>query len=359
VSCGTVNRGGRASRLTALALLCGTALLPAPAPAQVATGQGASIVIFPYVVADGQRDTIIELSNIGNPAVLVRCAVVRATGSGGGSAPLPGFRVFLVKQQPTHWFVSRGRAVDALDGCVNAGTVTGDCDGAGIDPGTIPAAPGFRGELVCVETDDSGSPIGGNHLLGTATVIDQESGDVSAYRAVGFLGTEFNDGNNTLCLAGAVSETCPNGAEYDACPEFWHLAHPADGSGDALIGAGAAVTTSIVAAPCGQDLGDGEAPSVQLQFDLFNEFENHFSVAAMVQSGIPLPLAAIDPIFTRAQLGSDYVYTRVHSSQSAFSGLVMTAITSRSGPMGEARSAVDPVADGARPGPDLLVLPSE
>ena len=54
--------------------------------------------------------------------------------------------------------------------------------------------------------------------------------DVAKYNAIGVIGNENNDGDNVLCLGGEPSEECPNGAEYDACPQVWIANHFAEGA---------------------------------------------------------------------------------------------------------------------------------
>jgi hypothetical protein len=53
---------------------------------------------------------------------------------------------------------------------------------------------------------------------------------VAKYNAIGVIGNENNDGDNVLCLGGEPSEECPNGAEYDACPQVWIANHFAEGA---------------------------------------------------------------------------------------------------------------------------------
>ena len=108
--------------LTGLAALVGLGLIAKPAVAQrktvVTTEQSASILVFPKVIADGTRDTIIQITNTSNNMRHAHCFYVN------GAPTIPGlppgslnpplctetdFDIWLTRQQPTHWVVSTGR----------------------------------------------------------------------------------------------------------------------------------------------------------------------------------------------------------------------------------------------------------
>src|SRR5262245_52889601 len=246
------------------------------AQAQVTTERSASILVFPRVISDGTRDTIIQITNTSNSMVHAHCFYVNGALTFPEFPPGPtnppvwaevDFDIWLTKQQPTHWVVSQGRLNDPFDPvCTNGGPnfpPNFDCNGAGFDPSGSPGGPGvppvaqfFTGELKCIEIDMSGHPVSGNHLKGEATTVirnncavfepgetegectvtgqdclidsddcDDDDFDVAKYNALGIIGNENNDGNGILCLGGEPSEECPQGAEYDACPEFWIANH--------------------------------------------------------------------------------------------------------------------------------------
>ena len=99
------------------------------ARADVSTDQSGSIVIFPKVIADGSRDTLIQITNTSNMSAEAHCFYVNASGrcsvSTGTSCKVdtdcPGteqcirqctetnFDIFLTAQQPTVWRASTGR----------------------------------------------------------------------------------------------------------------------------------------------------------------------------------------------------------------------------------------------------------
>ena len=70
-------------RLMGLAALVGLGFTPRPAaalghPAGVTTEKSASILVFPKVIADGNRDTIIQITNTSNSIQYAHCFYVDA-----------------------------------------------------------------------------------------------------------------------------------------------------------------------------------------------------------------------------------------------------------------------------------------
>src|SRR4029077_9297661 len=105
------------------------------------------------------------------------------------------FSLTLTRQQPTHWAVSLGRAVNPLD------------SEQGLDPGLIPpVGPSFTGFLTCVQTDVGGTPVGGNALKGEATIGviggPGEVNNVSKYNAIAIPAVGTVGSDNVLSLDG-------------------------------------------------------------------------------------------------------------------------------------------------------------
>jgi hypothetical protein len=71
----------------------------------------------------------------------------------------------------------------------------------------------FSGELVCVQVDAGGTPVSSNTLVGR---IDAEGCPAAVTSVPGSFNLNFD---TTLCLGGDVSANCPDGAEYDECPD--------------------------------------------------------------------------------------------------------------------------------------------
>jgi len=337
--------------LMGLAALVGLGITARPAVAKVTTERSASILIFPKVIADGTRDTIIQITNTSNNMRHAHCFYVN------GAPTTPGlpigltnpplwteidFDIWLTKQQPTHWVVSTGRLDNASDGATcrttsctpsSSGTASAACCDSGFDPGRVPpVVPDFTGELKCIEVDASGFPVGGNALKGEATLEDIATGDVSKYNAVGLQGFDTNNMDGILCLGGGVSQFCPSGAEYQACPQTWILDHPAIGAPDRVVdqqpfcdtatGVCSAVSTNLTVVPCTENFETQSPPPVTLQFAITNEFEQTFSASTTIICWASLALDDINPIFLASSLGGDVVVTRMRSASGTAHGVV-------------------------------------
>lgn len=294
-------------------------VLASGASAQVTTQQSASILFFPDVVADAAQDTVIQLTNLSNSRVNSRCFYIDASGS---QLVTVDFTLQLTRQQPTQWVVSRGRADDPTDPLCSP--VNGACSGAGLDPGLIPpVSAGFRGALVCVETDSSGASFAGNHLAGIATLISSAGRDVAKYNAIGVIGTELNNGDDMLLLGAG---------EYDGCPVEWVYNHSAAGAEDPILGPGSTVDPGLAALPCTIDLLDNVPASIPLDFQIITELEQTFSASTTVVGRLDAALADISSTFGVATLGTPVVRTRITSPQPGGVALVGREVRTEGGP---------------------------
>ena len=268
--------------------LCGVMVsvlaLASVARAEVSTDVSGSVLVFPKVIWTGNaadavppsdRDTVIQISNTSNNLVHARCFYMDATPGLLRRSGLADhdFQIWLTRQQPTHWVVSQGRAVNPTD---EFGS-----DGNGLDPGAIPPVPaGFQGELKCIQVDASGTPFGGNNLKGEA-VIRSADGDVSKHNAVAILANPElagADPANELRLDNSVN----NFGEYNACPNTTLLDHFTDGANDIVVEEHnriwcaddeCPIRTYLTLVPCSQDLENAQPESVTVQFAIVNELE--------------------------------------------------------------------------------------
>jgi hypothetical protein len=256
------------------------------ARADVTTERPGSILILPKVVADGVRDTVVQITNTSNSLVHAHCYYVNGAPldpSLPPSATNPplwqetDFFIWLTKQQPTHWVVSAGRQLDPTDSFAgfakgdsyeSAGaSIAGPGDGAGIDPGLIPAvASPFTGELVCVQVDASDAPTPGNALKGEATLVGPVN-DVTKYNGIAILGNAPNS-DNVLNL---------DGQEYNACPEELQFPHIAQGAEDPVFGAGSSVSDRLTLVPCTQNFESSTPPRVSVSVRSCDELESCLS----------------------------------------------------------------------------------
>ena len=352
--------------LTGLAALVGWGLIAQPAVAQVTrktvvtTEQSASILVFPKVIADGSRDTIIQITNTSNNMQHAHCFYVNGAPTTPGLPPgllnpplctEIDFDIWLTRQQPTHWVVSTGRLYNpgdlACSGSTTCATGTSgsadaDCCDAGFDPGHVPpVAPDFTGELKCIEVDASGAPVSGNALKGEATIEETAAPyDVSKYNAIGIQGNDNNNGDDVLCLGSSTAgnDLCPTGSEYAGCPVEWRLDHPATGAPDPVVeqqpfctsSQCSGVSTNLTMVPCTENFESQALTAITLQFLIINEFEQSFTTSTSfacwgsfdlgAPSGSLLP--GISDWFTASALGSDTLQTRIRSAAGTPGGVL-------------------------------------
>jgi hypothetical protein len=374
------------------------------ASADIVTERSASVLVFPKVVANGTRDTLIQITNTSNSMVHAHCLYVNAAPTFREFPPHPidnpplwleiNFDIWLTKQQPTYWRVSTGRQdnyVQGIDPSCDRVTSNYTCPNSGFDPGAVPpVADDFIGELKCIETDQTGAPISGNHLKGEATIVTynvcdpatsmctvsggtcatvcapESDFDTAKYNAVGVLGNEFNNGDNVLCLGGTSNDDCPD-PEYNGCPDTWILNHFAWEAENPALPEGSAVRTSITVVPCTQNFeaqDPGEDPgTVTLQLLTYNAFEQQLSASAQLVcwEDFDLPeLAGGSTPFNVLFEGDTYRQTFIRSTN-ASSGVIMVATeahqVSEMGRIGSASFNVH--HQGTRAQQDIITIPAD
>lgn len=240
--------------------------------ADTTTERPGSILILPKIVASGERDTLIEITNTTNTLVSAHCYYINGAPVNPDLPPGPtnpplwqeiDFFLTLTRQQPTQWLASQGRRINPFDPIGS--------QEAGMDPGAIPRVlPGFQGELLCVQTDQSGSPIGGNALTGAATLVDSD-GSSSKYNAIAVLGEDVQ-GDGTLNL---------DNEEYRACPAELVFPHFAQGAPNPFLGEESQVLNRIALVPCSHDLENGIPAQVSYSVRSYSEFEEMLSATGL------------------------------------------------------------------------------
>jgi hypothetical protein len=318
-------------------VLASALVVPSLTRAEVTSDLSGSVVVWPKVVwtgnnsdSDVDRDTVIQLTNTTNQLVHVWCFYIDASRINPDFPPGPlnptrwqvtDFRIWLTKQQPTHWVVSQGRTINPNDGFGE--------DGSGLDPGGIPpVAPGFEGELKCVQTDtDGGAPMGGNALKGEA-LLRREDGDVSKYNAITVLANPDLFGGDPVNEL-RLDNTATNDGEFNSCPNTLLLNHFLDGSdnpvvlslnpaqcvdrcltgtttctisgatcnpangNDDCLGNFCPIRTDLTLVPCSEDLENVVPSRVTVQFEIINELEQVFSASTTVECYLTTRLADI------------------------------------------------------------------
>ncbi len=368
-------------------MLLGAMLLWAGAArADVSSTNPAAILIFPKVVVDDGINTEIQLTNTSSDPVNVRCFYINANGHcanapatvcdpNGDPAQSPctgsycvqgcqetDFRFTLTSKQPIAWSVTDGLLDFPL------ATKPG-APGQFNTDSSIPPAPEvpFVGELKCIEVDADEVPLASNDLKGEATITtDAPNFDIRGYNGIGIQAIA-NDVNtdNTLCLGGSSSsQLCPT-AEYNSCPAVLLLDHFFDGSPEPALGD--TVTTDLTLVPCSEDLNLQIPVSMQVQYLVFNEFEQRFSTSHRLNCFGELVLSDIDTrpgpsddfasIFNVAVEGTLSGQTQIRGVGAGHGVLgVAEEFHANTGRRHSAAFALD--QRGTRPDPDAIVLPA-
>ena len=336
----------QASLLGAAALV---GLVFAPmAQAATYSDTGAAVLVWPKIVVDSSRDTVIQLTNQSAQARTAHCFYVNANtrctntgevctsstqcmdGSGFFGACLPGwieinFDVFLTPNQPVAWSAADGFPSSSnklpcpggfLDTCPFADT------NAGTRVPPVGESP-FIGELKCVESDPitrlppqcQGTQCR-NDLEGAATITKVELGliDTEKYNAVGLRTTSVNNGDNELVIGGSGTGTAA--AEYQPCAEVLVFNHLFDGAVDP-ISQFLVSRSELSLVPCTQDFLRQAIPHVTAQFLVYNEFEQRFSTSRSVDCLLSGPISRLDTsqpnrsIFSASVAGTVAGQTRI------------------------------------------------
>jgi hypothetical protein len=310
-------------RVGSTLVACALALTAAVAArADVSTERPGSILIFPKVIADGTRDTIIQISNISTMTVHAHCFYVDGSRDPNTLQPRwqeTDFNIWLTRLQPTHWRVSAGRPVDFTD------------SDEGLDPGAVPpATAGFQGELLCVQVD-SGAPSAGNSLIGDATLKNLQSGDVSKYNGLAIKAVNGSD-DDLLLLNDTVATEGDDSAEYNGCPRALQFAGVRDLDEDPVLGAGSESRSFMTLIPCSADFENLVPASVSVSVNRIDEFETQLSFAGAlnVTCWRELALGGSGSVFGSYFSGAPtqfYTATLTPNSQVGLLGVFDTVVT--------------------------------
>lgn len=382
----------RNPRLAGLAvLLAGLVVAGGTARADVYTDQSGSILIFPKVVADGTRDTLIQIANTGNMSAQAHCYYVNMSGFCANDpsrtcaldsdcptgdtctrrCQVQDFDIFLTGQQPTMWRVSTGRLSDPTVpackvgqscSCATSGSAAAGQRCPGFSPGTTasagataikPVEAGFVGELKCVQVNrDFEQPYGGNKLKGEAVIENLATNDLTEYNAfaVAALG-----GLNTNAFLN-LDET-----EYDVCPKQLILNHYAEGAADDFTGA--TIGTDLTLVPCTEFLEADPGPGTRSRaaFRITNEYEQPLTGSVTFDCGLTKRLSGISSQFLATNIGSQFAKTRFEAPDSTIcmTGSKKGQACTVDGDCPGALSIGGTVVGGCRAWPGLLGLAEE
>jgi len=264
------------------------------ARADVTSDTPGSIVIYPKVIADGTRDTLIQLTNTSNVGTSVHCFYFDGTST--PPCQHDDFFLDLTPQQPIFWRASTGRRPDeqrCVGGTNNNKTCSAnsDCPPTGVGVcattpglflGLVPPRIKFQGELKCVQVDASGVPIGGNSFKGEALLETLGNGQISEYNAIAIQNItnpaptltcsnipgkvctsaqDCQDPNNPAIVGNCAIVLKLDNTMYNACPSELLATHYAQGATDLFTGA--TVNSEITLVPCTEDI-ENNSPTAPL-----------------------------------------------------------------------------------------------
>lgn len=314
-------------------MLAAMALGATQAAADTTSDRPGSVVIWPKVVADGTRDTLITLTNTRNETAYAHCeytnaigicsisqqhctlpsesAVLSAPACPGGAADVCvlglnpefpcatlDFDVILTRQQPTIWRVSTGRIYNpALPADGSCDLIPGvpprqECPGFFLVGQVVPPVQPFYGNLRCIQVAADGTPMPSNGLKGEAIIETLGSTQISEYNSINILGTVDPDPADYLELNGTATG-------YNACPESVEFTNYSPGANDAVAASidpaacavsGCPVTTEITVIPCRYDFENEIPTRFQLDIVYHNEFEQRLSVERPFTCGVTFTL---------------------------------------------------------------------
>lgn len=361
------------------------------AQADINNDQAGSLIIFPKVIADGERDTVIKITNKSNMVTNAHCYYTNALGScnlagtsclDDGDCPTTGdscnviwqatnFDIRLTAQQPTFWRVSTGRFGDLFQPACEIGE-TCECDvngpsGALECPGFEPGGAGlnsiavagtgtdFYGELRCYQTmEDQTTPVGQNSLVGEAIIETISSGQVSAYDAVHVTGIEVGTDNDLLL----------DNSEYNACPEQLLFASHGEGAVAEINGTETEFSTELTLVPCTALYNFAVPVTASVNIFVYDEFEQRLSadgVPVTCFSNNRLDDELFGSIFDATLGDRDYLKTRivVNSSNICLTGDDAGDSCTDDGDCANFDTTPDGQSLGCRPSPGVVGVVEE
>jgi hypothetical protein len=351
-------------RARLVAALLAAVVVPAAAAAQITTSeQSAAIVEFPLVRLDRARgvDTVFRITNTIDEPVAVSCFYVdesRRCSNGNSicfdnadcgegicspASAQTNFFFRLTARQPLVWVLSDGLAPQEFP--------------VPLVDNFIPPVAGdrFEGWMKCVALRPDQEPGDTNCLMGTAVLYEHtvENLDAAEYGAVGVQAIAgASDGDRELLI----------GVEYSGCSNVLLFDHFFDGAVDPAA-ATRSIDTRPALVPCTLDLSFSTFSDPSIQYSIFNEFGQQFTLEGTRTGTRMGSLSEIDgqereasPFFA-AVAGSLTGQTRLRSVQSGVLGIAIEERSDLADPSHKSRAAFNLGGAGTRGAVDTVVLP--
>lgn len=241
-----------------------------------------AVLVYPFISTAPGEDTLIEMVNLTNASLSVKCHYVDATTCRGID-----FFVNLTALQPIAWRASTGQ----------------NGNGSRLAPPLV----SDLAELKCFVQPSSTSLSAHNALQGRAIVQD-EAGETIGYPAVGF----------RRLVAGSFTGTVQlDGITYEQCPDRLHFQGLASQSGS---------DSELILVPCDQNLETTRATTSTVQFAVVNEFEENFSGSMSLKCMARKSFSTIAAL-RRSTVGTTTMHAIVRSVSTPVIGLVIERFT--------------------------------
>lgn len=236
-----------------------------------------AFLVYPLVTTANGADTFIELLNMTDAPVSVKCIFINASNCRGLD-----FFVTLTALQPSSWTVSTGR----------------NSDGVRIAPPLL-----GQGELKCLVEPRSIALSSHNAIQGRALVHEAAGGTIG-YNAIGFRRLSSGSFNGNLNL---------DGITYEQCPDRLHFQVRAQQTGS---------DSELILVPCTEDLERVTVGTTNVQFAVINEFEQHTSGSTSLSCYLRRPFSQISPL-RQSISGSSSLHAIIRAVNFPVMGLVI------------------------------------
>ncbi len=191
-----------------------------------------AVLVYPLVSTRSGEDTLVEMMNLTNAPVTVKCHYVNAETCRGID-----FFVRLTALQPIAWLASTGQSGNGLR--------------------IAPPLTAEQAELKCFVQPSSTSLSAHNALQGRAIVSDTD-GQTVGYSAIGF---------RRLVAGSFTGRVALDGVTYEQCPDRLHFNALASQAGS---------DSELILVPCEEDLLRKRTTETVVQIAVINELKKQF-----------------------------------------------------------------------------------
>lgn len=241
-----------------------------------------AVLVYPLISTVPGEDTLIEMMNLNNSAVTVKCHFVDSVNCRGVD-----FFLTLTALQPIAWRASTGQ----------------DGNGARLAPPVFSS----QSQLKCFVQPTSTALASHNALQGRA-IVSNSAGDTIGYSAIGFRRLMPGPFTGTVRL---------DGVTYEQCPDRLHFSALASQSGS---------DSELILVPCEDNLLLARATQTVVNFSVINEYEQHFSGSYSLRCMMRERFSRL-PAFRKSSVGTDTMHAIVRGTSVPVIGMVIDRFT--------------------------------